>query len=60
MKSVKAIIANAISAGQTSLSEYDSKMILSEYGIPTTQEFLVDELAAARNSLSWGLVMRSN
>jgi acyl-CoA synthetase (NDP forming) len=50
MKSVKAIIANAISAGQTSLSEYDSKRILLEYGIPTTQEFLVDELAAAEQA----------
>ncbi len=33
MKSVKTIIAEALAAGQNTLSEYDSKRILSEYGI---------------------------
>ena len=50
MKSIKAIIAKAISAGQSTLSEYDSKRILGEYGIPTTREVLVDELAAAEQA----------
>ena len=37
MKSALNIIAEALAAGQTTLSEYDSKRILVEYGIPTTQ-----------------------
>ena len=50
MKSARNIITEALAAGQTTLSEYDSKRILVEYGIPTTQEFLIDELAAAEQS----------
>ena len=50
MKSASNIISEALAAGQTTLSEYDSKRILAEYGIPTTQEFLVDELAAAEQA----------
>lgn len=47
MKSTKTIIENAVAAGQNSLSEHDSKKILAEYGIPITQESLVDDLAGA-------------
>ena len=50
MKSARNIIAEALAAGQTTLSEYDSKRILAEYGIPTTQEFLIDELVAAKQA----------
>src|SRR5210317_1446836 len=50
MKSARNIIMEALAAGQTTLSEYDSKRILLEYGIPSTQEFLVDEHAAAKQS----------
>ncbi len=50
MKSARNIITEALAAGQTALSEYDSKRILVEYGIPTTQEFLIDELAAAEQA----------
>ena len=50
MKSTRNIIADALAAGQNTLSEYDSKRILAEYGIPTTQELLVDELAAAEQA----------
>jgi acyl-CoA synthetase (NDP forming) len=50
MESVKEIIANAISAGQTTLSEYDSKRILAEYGIPTARESLVDGFAATEQA----------
>jgi len=50
MKSARNIITEALAAGQTTLSEYDSKRILVEYGIPTTQEFLIDELAAAEQA----------
>ena len=50
MESVETIIAEVLAAGQTTLSEYDSKRILVEYGIPTTLEFLIDELAAAEQA----------
>ena len=50
MKSASNIISEALAAGQTTLSEYDSKRVLAEYGIPTTQEFLVDELTAAEQA----------
>ena len=61
MKSVKAIIAHALSAGQTTLSEYDSKMILSEYGIPTTQEMLIEDLdkaEAAADQIGYPIVLK--
>jgi len=45
MKSVASIIADALAAGENSLSEYDSKRILAEYGIPTAQEFLAQDWA---------------
>ena len=47
MKSVKTIIAEAIAAGQGTLSEYDSKRILTEYGITATRETLAEDFAAA-------------
>ena len=47
MKSVETIIAEALKAGQTTLSEYDSKRVLSEYGIPVTREFLTEDFADA-------------
>jgi acyl-CoA synthetase (NDP forming) len=50
MKSVETMITEALAAGQTSLSEYDSKRILVEYGIPTTEEFLIDEFTAAEQA----------
>jgi len=61
MKSVKAIIANALSAGQTTLSEYDSKMILTEYGIPTTQEMLIEDsekAEAAADQIGYPIVLK--
>ena len=45
MKTTQNIIAEALAAGQTTLSEYDSKRILSEYGIPATREFLAESFA---------------
>ena len=50
MKSVETMIADALAAGQKTLSEYDSKKILAEYGIPTTEDLLIDELAAAEQA----------
>lgn len=45
MKSAEKIIAEALAAGQATLSEYDSKRILTEYGIPTAREFLAQDFA---------------
>ncbi len=39
------MIAEALAAGQNTLSEYDSKRILTEYGIPATREFLTEDFA---------------
>jgi acyl-CoA synthetase (NDP forming) len=50
MKSVKAIIASAITNGQTTLSEYDSKRIIAEYGIPTTRESLAEDFTDAERA----------
>lgn len=47
MKLVEKIIEKALSAGQTTISEFDSKRILAAYGIPTVQETLTDDLAEA-------------
>lgn len=61
MKSVEKFIANALSAGQTTLSEYDSKMILAEYGIPTTKEMLIgdlDEAEAAADNIGYPVVLK--
>ncbi len=45
MKSVETIIAEALAAGQNTLSEYDSKRVLAGYGIPTTREFFAEDFA---------------
>ena len=50
MKQASNIISEALASGQTTLSEFDSKRVLAEYGIPTAREFLVDELAAAEQA----------
>jgi acetyl-CoA synthetase (ADP-forming) len=41
------IITQALKAGQGALSEYESKKLLSSYGIPVTKEFLADSKDAA-------------
>ena len=46
------IIQAARAAGQTTLSEYDSKRVLKLYGVPTSKEALVTSLAAARTAAS--------
>jgi acyl-CoA synthetase (NDP forming) len=45
VKSVESIIAEALAAGRSTLSEYDSKRILTEYGIPTAKEHLAQDFA---------------
>ena len=46
------IIQAARAAGQTTLSEYDSKRVLKLYGVPTSKEVLVTSQAAARIAAS--------
>jgi acyl-CoA synthetase (NDP forming) len=50
MDTVANIIERALRAGQKTLSEYDSKLILSEYGVPTTREFLAATLTEAESA----------
>ncbi|UCG06106.1 MAG: acetate--CoA ligase family protein [Desulfobacterales bacterium] len=48
MYSVQNIIEQALAAGQKTLSEYHSKLILAEYGVPVAKEFLVKDYAEAQ------------
>jgi acyl-CoA synthetase (NDP forming) len=50
MNAVKMIIAEALANGRNTLSEYDSKRILSEYDIPTNQEFLTKDFTDAEKA----------
>ena len=50
MKAIEAMIAEALAVKQPTLSEYDSKRILEAYGIPTTREALVNNLADAESA----------
>jgi len=55
------IIDNALKRGQTTLSEYESKIVLSTYGIPVTREILVDradDLLSAVNEIGYPVVMK--
>ncbi len=55
------IIEKAVSEKRTTLSEYESKQILSAYQIPITREFLVcDEknLISAANKIGYPLVLK--
>ena len=61
MKTVETIIAGALAADQKVLDEYYSKKILAEYGIPTTQEALIenlDEAEAAADQFSYPVVLK--
>jgi acyl-CoA synthetase (NDP forming) len=50
MKSVETIIADALANGRNTLSEYDSKRILAEYGIAITREFLAEDFSSAEQA----------
>lgn len=50
MNIVQALIAQNLTIGQKTLSEYDSKLILAQYGIPITNESLVTNLSEAETA----------
>ncbi|MBW2079138.1 MAG: acetate--CoA ligase family protein, partial [Deltaproteobacteria bacterium] len=55
------IIDNALKKGQTTLSEHESKSILSSYGIPVTREMLVehtDDVLRVANEIGYPVVMK--
>jgi acetyl-CoA synthetase (ADP-forming) len=55
------IIEKAVSKGKTTLSEYESKQVLSAYQIPVTQEFLVyneNDLINAAKRIGYPLVLK--
>jgi len=55
------IIDKALQEGRNTLSEYESKIILSAYGIPVTREKLVDrtdDLLSAVNEIGYPVVMK--
>jgi acyl-CoA synthetase (NDP forming) len=55
------IIDNALKRGQTTLSEHESKIVLSAYGIPVTREILIDssdDLLSAVNEIGYPVVMK--
>ena len=61
MNSAQKLIEQALEAGQKTLSEFHSKLILSEYGIPTTREILVADVAdaeAAAEQIGYPVVVK--
>ena len=50
MKSVQNIVKEALAADQKTLSEFDSKKVLSAYGIQVTREFLIEEFPEAEQA----------
>ncbi len=56
------LIESAISEGRRTLSEYESKLVLSYYGIPTVQELLVgseSELESAIQAFGFPLAIKA-
>jgi len=57
------IIKKAIEEGKKTLSEFDSKKVLAEYGIPVTQEVTVtniDDLKQAAKQIGYPIVLKGN
>jgi len=55
------IIEQAVSEGRKTLSEYESKQLLAQYGVPVTREILVQErktLLSAIGEIGFPLVMK--
>jgi len=62
MKDVNQIIDSAKTNGHDQLSEYESKRILSAYGIPTVREILAedfDEIKAAASQMGYPVVLKA-
>lgn len=63
MKTVKKILDKAISQERTTLSEYESKQILSAYKIPVTRELLANnesDLIVAAKEIGYPLVLKGS
>ena len=57
------LIQEAIKKGQSTLSEFESKQVLKQYGIPVTSEFVINsasELKSAIDELGFPLVMKGS
>ena len=55
------IIEKALEEGQSTLSEYESKQVLSAYGVPVTKELLVNDLKglmSATQEIGYPLVLK--
>ncbi|HMK37133.1 MAG TPA: acetate--CoA ligase family protein [Desulfomonilaceae bacterium] len=55
------VIEKALSEGRTTLSEYESKQLLAEYGIPVAREFLVhreEDLFSTTARIGFPLVLK--
>ena len=55
------IIEKALKEGRSTLSEYESKQVLSAHGIPITKELLVDNVAdliSATEEIGYPLVLK--
>lgn len=59
---VKQLVDGAVSAGQTTLSEYDSKQVLAAYGVPVVEEILAtteEEAVAAGERLGYPVALKA-
>ena len=57
------IIDDAVKRGAKSLSEYESKLLLAEYGIPITGEAVVttpDDAAAKASQIGYPVVLKGS
>jgi succinyl-CoA synthetase beta subunit len=56
------VLEEALKKGQTSLSEYESKILLAQYGVPITKERLAktaDEAKAAAQEIGYPVVLKA-
>lgn len=63
MEEPRRIIESALREGRTTLSEYESKLILSEYRIPVARERLcrdLDDLKETAREIGYPLVLKGN